>query len=557
MTTTSPTTAQPTSSGEFRPRIESRGRVHCAVDFDMANCTAIEVDGGWVLVDCLSNVEVARRVRQLFAERIDGPLLAIIYTHGHHDHIGGAAGFCQPGLPIWAHEAFAQEMRLRLTLNEAIFHRGAKQFGYGLPAELVATCGIGPPLRIEPQNLARLVYPSETFAHSHTLDIGGVRIELRAAPGETHDHLFLWLPEERTLLAGDNLYRAFPNLYAIRGVPPRPIQGWIDSLDAMRRLDPPPEFLVLGHTAPVEGAERIRDLLTTYRDAICFVHDSVIRGINAGKTPDELVREVHLPPHLAGHEYLQEHYGTVAGAVRGIYGGYIGWFDGQASHLDTLDAPALAARLLPLLGGATEVRNKASAVLSNDPRFAAWLCDLLLGTKPSDRRARQLQSAALHRLAAAEQNPLARNWQLSDAAMLGGTYDFPKKPRPSYEAVRDVPVDDLLALLPRRIDPLGSAKVEMTIRFHFTDTGRRFLFFIRRGVGEMVEQLAEEDDVRPDLLIRTSEEQFKRIIIAAEKKPRSREFWQEVEFSIPQRGVFSPLLRLRRLMTFARCLKKA
>ena len=38
------------------------------------------------------------------------------------------------------------------------------------------------------------------------------------------------------LLCADNLYRSFPNLYAIRGTPYRDVRRWIASLDAMRAL---------------------------------------------------------------------------------------------------------------------------------------------------------------------------------------------------------------------------------------------------------------------------------------------------------------------------------
>jgi alkyl sulfatase BDS1-like metallo-beta-lactamase superfamily hydrolase len=45
--------------------------------------------------------------------------------------------------------------------------------------------------------------------------------ELVEAHGETHDQLFIWLPRQRVLMPGDNYYRAFPNLYTIRGTTPR------------------------------------------------------------------------------------------------------------------------------------------------------------------------------------------------------------------------------------------------------------------------------------------------------------------------------------------------
>jgi glyoxylase-like metal-dependent hydrolase (beta-lactamase superfamily II) len=53
------------------------------------------------------------------------------------------------------------------------------------------------------------------------VQVGGVRIELVEAHGETHDQLFVWLPDKSVLLPGDNYYHSFPNLYSIRGTSPR------------------------------------------------------------------------------------------------------------------------------------------------------------------------------------------------------------------------------------------------------------------------------------------------------------------------------------------------
>ena len=58
-------------------------------------------------------------------------------------------------------------------------------------------------------------------------------MKLVHTPGETDDQLYVWLPEKRVLMPGDNFYRAFPNLYAIRGTPYRDVRKWISSLDEM------------------------------------------------------------------------------------------------------------------------------------------------------------------------------------------------------------------------------------------------------------------------------------------------------------------------------------
>ena len=181
-------------------------------------------------------------------------------------------------------------------LPNGFFPPGRDAVGSVLPEEVALSNGIGPGTA-NGRRRASAVAPAHTRVSTteQELEIGGRPFILRWSPGETLGHCRLWLPDHRVLFVGDNLYKAFPNLYTLRGNSPRPVRRWIETLDEMRRLQPRPELLVLGHTAPIAGADAIYQLLTDYRDAIAFVHDSVVRGINAGKNPQQLAREIRLP----------------------------------------------------------------------------------------------------------------------------------------------------------------------------------------------------------------------------------------------------------------------
>ena len=41
----------------------------------------------------------------------------------------------------------------------------------------------------------------------------------------------IYIPHAKTFVIGDNFYKTFPNLYAIRGTPPRPVEEWFESID--------------------------------------------------------------------------------------------------------------------------------------------------------------------------------------------------------------------------------------------------------------------------------------------------------------------------------------
>jgi hypothetical protein len=164
-------------------------------------------------------------------------------------------------------------------------------------------------------------------------------------PGETYDHLSVWIPELRIAFTGDNIYGSFPNLYTLRGTKPRWALDYVESLDRVRSWRP--EVLAPSHETPVYGAETVQQRLQRYRDAILYVHDETVRGMNAGTDVFTLMDAIRLPPELD----VGEGYGAVAWTVRGIYEGYLGWFGENPATMYAV-APADTYReLIALLDG--------------------------------------------------------------------------------------------------------------------------------------------------------------------------------------------------------------
>ena len=152
---------------------------------------------------------------------------------------------------------------------------------------------------------------------------------------------------------------SFPNLYAIRGTKPRWALDWIRSLD--RVLELKPEVVLNGHGDPIWGSQEITQRLTRYRDAIQYVHDETVKGMNSGKDVFTLMQEIKLPAKFN----LSEAFGKVNWSVRGIYEGYAGWFDGNPTTMYNLP-PSSALYLTevvlaydPQNNGALKARIKA------------------------------------------------------------------------------------------------------------------------------------------------------------------------------------------------------
>src|SRR3954449_5567462 len=81
---------------------------------DIANMTLIEGDRGVVVVDTLTSIEGARAAMELyFQHRGKRPVTAVIFTHTHTDHWGGARGVIDDamlasGVPIIAPDLFME-----------------------------------------------------------------------------------------------------------------------------------------------------------------------------------------------------------------------------------------------------------------------------------------------------------------------------------------------------------------------------------------------------------------------------------------------------------------
>jgi uncharacterized sulfatase len=260
--------------------------------------------------------------------------------------------------------------------------------------------------------------PTETFQDGRRkISVAGRDLELVAAPGETTDQLYVWFPEERVVFTGDNFYRSWPNLYAIRGTAYRDVQDWIESLGMM--LQEKPAHAVPGHTQPVVGEEQTTEVLTNYRDAIQHVFEQTIEGMNEGMTPDQLVEHVELPDRLKDLDYLREYYGNIEWGVRAIFTGYLGWFNGNPTQLFSLPPAEEAKRMVDLAGGEPALREAAARALrEGDAQWTAELSDHLLALHPKDASIRSLKADALEHLAKHLLTATGRNYYLTVAQEL-------------------------------------------------------------------------------------------------------------------------------------------
>ncbi len=471
-------------------------RVYSAVGWNVANIVMIVGDNGLIMVDAGLSPETSREVLAEFRRITDKPIVAVIYSHFHHDHIDGIKGLVSAEqvesgkTQIYAHRSLMQHLVDESALLGPILGvRTGYTFGFFLEGEDIEgmNSGIGPlPTGGRPGSF---IAPTRLVDDVLKVTIAGVDLEIIHVPSEAPDELAVYLPESRVLIDTEVIQGpTFPNVYTLRGTKFRQPMPWVRSIDQLRRLKA--AYLVPTHGRPVEGEAKVDEVLRMTRDGIQYVHDQTIRYMNKGFTPDELAQQVKLPPHLFEYApYLRQYYGTVKQAVRQVYAGYLGWYEGDPVALDPLPAKVKAGRLIELMGGVDKVTDAALAAYEvDDYQWAAELASYLVRVDVNNMEARQIKAAAFRQLGYASMNINWRNWYLTSALELErrlDTLETAKKMANIFmppDILAEMPVDVSINGWTTRLKAERTLSVNRSLGFEFPDLNESYGLTIRRGV---------------------------------------------------------------------------
>jgi alkyl sulfatase BDS1-like metallo-beta-lactamase superfamily hydrolase len=371
-------------------RVDEAGPgVLVARNFHLGSVIHVSTDDGPVVVDTTGGVGDAAAARDALAERAPGRARWIIYTHCHPDHCGGAGAFESDRLEGVVSQELLPDLWERDMGCLWPWHERIRSWQRGRPLE----AGLG----YEESGGREYLPPTVTFRDELELDLGRTRFHLEHTEGETRDHLLVWLPERRVLCPGDLYYAAFPNL-STPAIGPRPIEGWVRSLDRMLELDA--DHLVPSHTRPVSGRDEVRTVLTAYRDAIQWVWDAVEVALNDGLDVDTAAATIRLPAELAARPFLQERYGTVAWGVRAVYDRLSGWFDGTPASLNPLPRAARSGEVVDLAGSEALVARAHARHEEGRHQLALELASMVLDVDPRHDGANRVVVAACDALVA-------------------------------------------------------------------------------------------------------------------------------------------------------------
>ncbi len=241
-----------------------------------------EIDGraGWTVVDCcIARDEARTQWEQIFATQLEGlPILRVIVTHMHPDHIGLAHWLCERWhAPLWISATDYQVARMSSQTTTG--------FGGEQTARFFASHGLTDPASLEkvrsrtgyyagmvpdvPRSFRRLM-------DGQTIRIGGRNWRCISGHGHAPEHIALHCDALKVLISGDMVLPRISTNVSVYDTEPEAdsLKLFLDSLEKFRPLDA--DTLTLpSHGKPFRGLHtRIDQLRDHHSDGLTAVLDA-------------------------------------------------------------------------------------------------------------------------------------------------------------------------------------------------------------------------------------------------------------------------------------------
>lgn len=363
---------------------------HILMSRSTSNSYLIHGSEGDVLINTSSSYQ-GTRTRERFEELLGRKLNVrhIVFTQSHPDHIGGWSVFADNNLQTHVQKEFKRICAERDMLAK-----------YFQPRAVRALHAMTP----KPEHVAawyadtRKPEPLSTFADTDTFTCDGREYQLFSVPsGETLDSLIAWMPAEKTVFIGNFLgaiQGALPNFYTARGDRQRSVGRFFEDIEQLISLQA--ETLITGHDEPITGRETVAAYLYKIRDAVRYIHDETIKGMNEQQSLWQLMADIKLPTQL------QPKPGRcpVSWIVRAFWEEYTGWFRSElASELYATPPQSIWPELAQLAGGVDNLIASANNHLDKgDTHKALHFVEIAIATEPQNKEVRKTELAVLEQL---------------------------------------------------------------------------------------------------------------------------------------------------------------
>lgn len=473
--------------------------------FDLSNITFIKGNKGWIVFDPLISPDTAKAALAFINEK-EGkrPVVAVIYSHSHVDHYGGAAGLFstqeeREQAQIIAPEGFTEHaVSENVIAGNAMGRRAVYMYGALLPRN--AQGGVNGGLGMTTSTgQPSLILPTKLIAKTgEELDIDGVKMVFQMTPGtEAPAEMNTWFPQHKALWMAENTTNTMHNILTLRGAQVRDALKWSTYLnETIETWGDQVEVKFQSHHWPRWDNANIIDYFKKQRDLYKYIHDQSVRLMNMGYTGEEISEQIKLPPELENFWPNRGYYGTLRHNSRAIYQRYMGWYSGNPSDLDNLPPEMVGPKYIEFMGGEAEVLKKAKASFDKgEYRWVAEVLKHLVFANPDSKEGKLLLADTLEQLGyQAESGPWRSVYLQGAYELRNGVPNAGGTNTASPDTIRAMPPSMLFDYLAVRLNPEKAAGKKMTINIDFTDINEKHSLNIENAVLNHSTRYADKPD---------------------------------------------------------------
>jgi len=468
-------------------------RIYQVRGADISNITFIEGASGVIVMDPLISAETAHAALELYRKhRGIKPVVAVIFTHSHVDHYGGALGVIDPAdvkagkVKIVAPEHFLEEaVSENLLAGNHMLRRASYMYGRLLPQGPSFALGSGLGLGVS-SGSSQPFPPTDIITKTgQSLTLDGLTFEFLMAPGsEAPAEMHFYIPELKALCTAENANHSLHNLYTLRGAKVRDARAWAGYLQQTIERWPHAEVLFAPHFWPTWGNQRVMEHLKKQRDLYKFINDQTLRLANKGYNMVEAASMIQLPQELASYWPSRGYYGSLSHNVRAVWNYYLGFFDGNPARLDPLPPAEAGKHFVEYMGGADAVLAKARKDFdAGNYRWVAQVLDQVVSAEPDNQAAKNLLADALEQLGYQSENATWRNFYLSGAQELrNGLFKFPVPFRMSEEGLSRLPTPEIFDYLAIRFSGAKASGKRAAANIKLADSSELYSMVFENGV---------------------------------------------------------------------------
>lgn len=461
-------------------------RVYQVRGLDIANLTIIEGDSGLILIDPLLSNETAKAALDLYLKnRPLRPVAAVIYTHSHADHFGGAKGVIseddakQGKVKVIAPDGFMEHaVAENVIAGNAMSRRAQYQFGSALPVgdRAQIDTGLGKALA---RGSISLIPPNDVIKQpSEKRTVDGVDIEFHLVPGsEAPSEMIMYFPQFKLLNMAEDATHNMHNLYTIRGAEIRDGRLWSRYInDAIARYGDRTDIVIAQHHWPIWDNARVVAFLKKQRDLYKFIHDQSVRLLNHGLTSTEIAEQLKLPPSLASDWAARGYYGTLSHNAKAVYQFYLGWYDANPADLNPLPRAEEAKKQVEYMGGAeATIKRAREDYKAGQYRWVASVMSKVVFADPANKAARELGADALEQLGYQSEAATWRNAYLLGALELRGGVGPQPPALVNAELLKGISIDLAFDFLGVRLNAAKAEGKTIVINWTFTDLNETYV----------------------------------------------------------------------------------